>query len=463
MQKLGLNINIENIPEYDKDFTPAFAFYRAYKKSAEESGAKKIAIGIQRDEDNISVFETVIHNDAEWQEMDKFYIERLVKSLLWMWGGSTIYIFGDEKIAEYIRRQYTPEGNRHFDYAFMNQVYGRPIEIKSLQYSEKKNNKQNGINAAKKLNGYRIGFDAGGSDMKVCAVADGEVLYSDEIVWNPKVNNDPEYHYKNISDAIEKAASYLPEVEAIGISSAGVYLDNQCKAASLFIKLSKEDFAEKAKDIYINLTAKYNKAKVVVMNDGDVAAVAGAIGLDENGVMGIAMGTSQAAGFIDINGEIKGWLNELAFVPIDYNEKAMQDEWSLDIGCGVKYFSQDGVIKLAEAAGIEINTDSTPAQKLKYVQKLLSEGDNRARKVFESIGIYLGHTLPYYHMFYKMKHVLLMGRVMSGAGGEIILETSKNVLKEEYPKEFEALNIQLPDEKTRRIGQSVAAASIPEI
>ena len=32
----------------------------------------------------------------------------------------------------------------------------------------------------------------------------------------------------------------------------------------------------------------------------------------------------------------------------------MEDEWSGDIGCGVKYFSQDGVIKLAPRAGIEL-------------------------------------------------------------------------------------------------------------
>jgi len=182
--------------------------------------------------------------------------------------------------------------------------------------------------------------------MKVCAVKDGEVLYAEEVVWLPKLKDDPNYHYENIQSCIKKAASYLPKVDAIGISSAGVYVDNRCMVASLFILIEGEVFDQRIKDIFLNVTKSYPDAKVRVLNDGDVAAVAGAMNIGSNSVMGIAMGTSEAVGFVDKEGKIKGWLNELAFAPVDYNPESMEDEWSGDYGCGCKYFSQDSVLKL---------------------------------------------------------------------------------------------------------------------
>ena len=198
-----------------------------------------------------------------------------------------------------------------------------------------------------------------------------------------------------------------------------------------------------------------------VINDGDVTALAGAMSLETNNVLGIAMGTSEAAGFVDPKGRITGWLNELAFVPVDANPDAMRDEWSGDIGCGVKYFSQDGIIKLAPAAGIELDESLSPAEKLKVVQKLMEAGDPRAAAVYRSIGVYLAHSLAYYHDLYAFGTVLLLGRVMSGKGGDILLDTCRAVLKDEYPTL--SLRLALPDEKFRRVGQSAVAASLPEI
>jgi predicted NBD/HSP70 family sugar kinase len=198
-----------------------------------------------------------------------------------------------------------------------------------------------------------------------------------------------------------------------------------------------------------------------VANDGDVSALAGTMSLEDNNVRGIAMGTSEAVGYVDSEGRITGWLNELAFVPVDAAPDAMRDEWSGDIGCGVKYFSQDGVIKLAPRSGIELDESLSPAEKLKVVQGLMAEDDERAAKVYESIGCYLGHTLAYYYDLYSFKHVLLLGRVMTGKGGDLLLETCKKVLADEYPEVNKAINLALPDEKFRRVGQSMAAASLP--
>ena len=320
------------------------------------------------------------------------------------------------------------------------------------------------------VNGARIGFDAGGSDRKVSAVIDGETIYSEEVVWYPKVNANPDYHYLGILAAMETAAAKILEkgrkVDGIGVSSAGVYIDNKCMVASLFLKVGKEDFAKKVKNIYTRAAEDLSRIlgyeiPVVVANDGDVSALAGAMGLGENGIMGIAMGTSEAVGYVDAEGNICGWLNELAFAPVDGQPDAMQDEWSGDIGCGVKYFSQDGVIKLAPRAGIELNEADAPAQKLKVVQGLMAENDERAVKGYESIGVYLGHTMGLYAQFYDIRHVQMMGRVMSGKGGDIILETAARVMDEEYPEV--AFRPEAPDEMTRRVGQSSAAASLPEV
>ena len=111
--------------------------------------------------------------------------------------------------------------------------------------------------------------------------------------------------------------------------------------------------------------------------------------------------------------------------------------------------------------GISLEGYETPAKKLKAVQVLLDEGHEGAAAIFRSIGCYLGHTVPFYYENYKVDSILLLGRTVSGKGGDIILEVAKKVLREEYPGI--SVELLLPDEKTRRLGQSVAAASLPEI
>jgi len=286
------------------------------------------------------------------------------------------------------------------------------------------------------------------------------VVFSEEVVWHPKVTADPDYHYREILTAMKTAAGHMPKVDAIGVSSAGIYINNRIMVASLFLKVPKEDFDRKVKDMYINVAGEFGDIPLEVANDGDVTALAGAIDLNDNGVLGIAMGTSEAGGYVDREGNILGWLNELAFVPVDYNPLSMIDEWSGDYGCGVKYFSQDAVIKLAPAAGISFDENATPGEKLKYVQDLHG-GDAKVDAIFEAIGIYLGYAVAYYSYFYDIKHVLILGRVTSGKGGVIIQEKAREVLKLEFPELN--INLELPDENSRRVGQSIAAASLPKI
>ena len=458
MNHLGIEIPVKNLPELDPGFIPLGKFFTAFLRGA----SRPVSLAVERAGGEVAVYNTFIHGTPEMYEADKYYIDRLVKMLLWMKGGFKVYISGSEAMYEAVKDAYRPGGSREFDADFMANVYERPFEVVLCDAVPAEYSNPQAV--GRHMDGCRIGFDAGGSDRKVSAVIDGESVFSEEVVWYPKVTADPDYHYEGIVSALKAAAEHLPRVDAVGVSSAGIYINNRTMVASLFLKVPKELFDEKVKDIYIRaITDTFGDVPYVVANDGDVSALAGAMSLGENNILGIAMGTSEAVGYVDENGNVTGWLNELAFAPVDANPEAMADEWSGDIGCGVKYFSQDGVIKLAPRAGIELNGDDAPAQKLKAVQALMESGDSRAEAVYRSIGVYLGHTLAFYHSFYGLKYVLLLGRVMSGRGGDIILDTCKAVLAEEYPEVADKIVPTLPDEKARRVGQSVAAASLPEI
>ena len=458
MNHLGIEIPVKNLPELDPGFIPLGKFFTAFLRGA----SQPVSLAVERAGGEVAVYNTFIHGTPEMYEADKYYIDRLVKMLLWMKGGFKVYISGSEAMYEAVKDAYRPGGSREFDADFMANVYERPFEVVLCDAVPAEYSNPQAV--GRHMDGCRIGFDAGGSDRKVSAVIDGESVFSEEVVWYPKVTEDPDYHYEGIVSALKAAAEHLPRVDAVGVSSAGIYINNRTMVASLFLKVPKELFDEKVKDIYIRaITDTFGDVPYVVANDGDVSALAGAMSLGENNILGIAMGTSEAVGYVDENGNVTGWLNELAFAPVDANPEAMADEWSGDIGCGVKYFSQDGVIKLAPRAGIELNGDDAPAQKLKAVQALMEAGDSRAEAVYRSIGVYLGHTLAFYHSFYGLKYVLLLGRVMSGKGGDIILDTCKAVLAEEYPEVADKIVPTLPDEKARRVGQSVAAASLPEI
>jgi predicted NBD/HSP70 family sugar kinase len=175
------------------------------------------------------------------------------------------------------------------------------------------------------------------------------------------------------------------------------------------------------------------------------------------------MGSSQAAGYINPDGCMTGWLNELAFAPVDYQPEAAADEWSCDRGVGVSYFSQQAVNKLLPAANISLPEDMGIPERLKEVQGLMSRGDARAAKIYETIGVYLGYGLAHYAEFYDFEHVLILGRVTTGDGGEIVIDKAREVLGKEFPELSGRIRLHVPDEKSRRVGQAVAAASLPVI
>ncbi len=454
------------MPVLDKNFYPMIKALNDFDVEVKKSGNPvEVTIVAERSGGYNYVYTYNALADGVNDALNFRIAERIAKTILWVVGGFKISVAGSKSIYEYLKEAYTMQGLRAFDVEFMSGVYERPFQVEWLEKDQIPAQKNASMRVGGYLKGCRIGFDAGGSDRKVSAVIDGEVVYSEEVVWNPKTTEDPTYHYNEILTAMKTAASKMPTVDAIGVSSAGVYVDNKIMVASLFIKVDKQQYGDYVKNMYINvakeMSNEYGKEiPLEVANDGDVTALAGAIDLADNGVLGIAMGTSEAVGYINMQGGINGWLSELAFAPVDFNADAMQDEWSGDFGVGCKYFSQDAVIKLAEYGGFKFEEGLTPAQKLKVIQALMEKDDALAKQIYEDIGVYLAHTIPFYAKFYDIKHMLLLGRVMGGKGGDMILATCKKVLTEEYP-EFATLDIGLPDENNRRVGQSIAAASLP--
>ncbi len=453
------------LPELDSDFRPASAEYSAFVREAEHSGQDApLVISIERKNGYVSNFRTVAYADeSDFADKNLFIAERLVKSLLWIWGGWKVTIAGNSSIYRHIKNAFSKDGVRRFDVEFMEKIYERPFVVNECSVDDIPAARQGARPPGRNLDGCRIGLDLGGSDRKVSAVIDGKAVYSEEVVWHPKLSEDPDYQYKGIMDSLTTASSKMPRVDAVGVSAAGIYIDNRIMAASLFIKVPEEVFDRKVRNMFAGIREEMGGVPLEVANDGDVTALAGAMELDDTNVLGIAMGTSEAGGYVDGKGNITGWLNELAFVPVDFNDKSMVDEWSGDFGCGVKYFSQDAVIKLASAAGITLKETLSPAEKLKQVQKLLEKGDERAYKIFRSIGCYLAYGISYYSYFYEIKHVLVLGRVTSGQGGNIILDTARRVLKKEFSHLAKSITLYLPDENSRRVGQSIAAASLPYI
>lgn len=443
----------------DPGFLPAVLFNRHYLETARATGqAVPLVIGLEREGGLVSRFETSVIPDGGEETLR--YVERIVKFLLWARGGWKLQIGGPKAIGTFIRKTYSLRGGRKFDVEMMELAYGKKFEVEVTTADKVYAARDMELPVGGHMKGCRIGFDLGASDFKVSAVIDGEAVFTEETPWDPKSQADPGYHYHNISAALHRAAAHMPRVDAIGGSSAGIVVDNEIRVASLLRAIPKKLFPTAAA-VFKRIQREWN-VPMTVMNDGDVTALAGALSLGKNGMFGLAMGSSEAVGFIDGKGRILGWLNELAFAPVDYNPKAPADEWSGDAGVGALYFSQQAVNKLLPAAKIKLPAKMGLPERLVEVQKLMAQGDARAAKIYETIGVYLGYTIPHYADFYNYSQMLVLGRVTTGEGGDVVIRKAREVLEREFPEIAARVTMHVPDEKTRRVGQAVAAASLPK-
>ncbi len=452
-------------PILDPDFVPAVLWNREYQKLvAADRKSQTIHIAVSRLDGTRFIWTLkVLPHTGKNVALNQLYVERLVKFYLWMKGGCTITVYGHPKLAAWLGRVYSKTGLRKFDWDFVGRrMFGQQIQVVAGRGKPPKV-KETTIPLGRHLDGCRIGFDLGGSDRKAAALINGKVVYSEEIKWNPYFEKDPWYHLSGINDTLQRAAAHLPRIDAIGGSAAGVYVNNEPRAASLFRGISDADFATHIRRLFFVLKEWWGGVPFEVVNDGEVTALAGSMSLKANSVLGVSMGTSVAAGYVTPTGNITPWLNELAFVPVDYRKNAPADEWSGDLGCAVQYFCQQGVNRLLGPAGIELPKEMSFADKLVEVQKLMAAGDPRARKIYETIGVCFGYTIAHFADFYDFTSLLILGRVTSGEGGEIIIAKAQEVLKAEFPALAKSVKLRTPSEKDKRHGQAIAAASLPAL
>jgi predicted NBD/HSP70 family sugar kinase len=453
-------------PPLDTDFLPAALWNRAYRALvAADPGARDLIIALERPDGGVSRHQSRVlgpgHPDSA---LSLRYAERLLKFLLWQKGGCIVRVAGAPEIAAHLAFTYSPAGARSFDHEFMGEkVYRRPFSIQAAEAADLPAETQIGLPMGRHLDGCRIGFDIGGSDRKAAAVIDGRVVFSEETPWDPYFQKDPNYHIEGINESLTRAAAHLPRVDAIGGSAAGIYVNNEVRVASIFRGIPPAVFETHIRRLFLNLQKRWGGVPFDVANDGEVAALAGSMSLGDNAVLGLSMGTSQAGGYVRPGGDITPWLNELAFAPVDYREDAPCDEWSGDAGCGVQYLSQQAVSRLADRAGFGFRPDMPAPERLVAVQEAMEKGDRRAERVYDSMGSYLGYSIGHYSDFYNLKHVLVMGRVTSGTGGERMLLRAREVLAAEFPAVASRTRVRMPDEKDKRHGQAIAAASLPSI
>lgn len=452
------------VPILDPSFRPAVLATRNFAALTRATqGSEPVGIAIEQLDGSVFHHHTHVLPEAHPQASgNAVHVERLVKFLLWSRGGWRIHVTGPESIARDLEAHYRETPTGRFDATVVaEQMFDHPLEVVHAQVLPPEHAHTRPL--GRHLDGYRIGFDLGGSDRKVAAVVNGEVVFSEETVWDPYHKPDPQYHLDGIMDSLQKAAAHLPRVDAIGGSAAGVYVNNRVKVGSLFRGIARDLFDTRVKNLFLDIRKAWNDVPLEVVNDGEVTALAGSMSLGKNAILGIALGTSTAVGYVTADGNITSWINELAFVPVDYNPAAAVDEWSGDYGVGSQYFSQQAVGRLLPAAGIDAPADMGLPDKLKLVQQLMADGDDRATKIYETIGTYLGYGVAHFADFYDIEHVLVLGRVTSGTGGDVMLTGARAVLEAEFPELSKRIAFHVPDEKDKRHGQAIAAASLPAL
>ncbi len=469
MDKLIAQLEQASVPAravpYDPGFRPAALWTRAYRKLVAENAARrKVQIALGRPDGIVYHYELeLLPWCAETAEATYRYIERTLKYLLWQKGGCNVWIAGCPEAAARLATDYRAGGARAFDADVMGEtVFSAPFTVKACSESELPAANEPKYKMGGCWKGCRVGFDLGGSDRKCAAVIDGKVVHTEEVPWSPVTETDWKYHRDGIEDSLRRAAAHLPRVDAIGGSAAGVYVNNQARIASLFRSIPKPDFDAHVRTLFLDIEKSW-KVPLVLMNDGDVTALAGSLSLEDHPVLGMAFGTSLAGGYCGCDGGLTSWLNELAFVPIDFRSSgAPQDDWSGDFGVGAQYLSQQAVGRLAITANAPFDAACTGLpERLAEMQRRLADGDAVARDIFTAVGRFLGYAVAHADSFYKLKRFLALGRVTSGGAGDIIVKESTQVLREEFPEIAERVRIEMPDEKSKRHGQAVVAASLP--
>merc|ERR1712232_1065998 len=304
---------------------------------------------------------------------------------------------------------------------------------------------------------------------------------SAETEWDV-TNPDPDYHFNAIIAAMKETAKKLPKIEAIGGSATGTISgDNEATWCDIFPNVPKDVYKAKVVDIFKRIAKEMaGDVPLKVINDGEVTALAAVQKINHGNVMGISMGSSEGGGYANADGNLIGWINELCYIRLDLNPRAPTDPWSKGAHTGLShmYLGQRGATKLAHKAGVKVPPEQkyphkdmctikheNHAQCLKLIQEAMKdpETEPKTKELYETVGVYLGYALAQYCEFYKIDHVMILGRVSKGKGGDLMLDTAKKVLAEEFAGQGDHIQFHTADDHFKAVGQCIAAAALPTL
>merc|ERR1719230_236589 len=361
----------------------------------------------------------------------------------------------------------------------MPKVCGAPWSVEIVAaVSDLPAAKEEPVKCGKEATGSRIAFDLGKSDVKTVAVKDGEVIDSKETEWDV-TNPDPQYHYDLIVKAMKDMAAKMPKVEAIGGSATGtVSADSEATWCDCFPNVPPDVYKEKVVPIFNDIAKnEFGGVPIKVINDGEVTAVAGGQMIGEGCLFGISLGSSEGSGYVYEDGSLTGWINENVYNPFDRNPDGPGNPGSPHRGDAGVYLGQRAATRLAKKGGIDLPPEMMPdhpnmnqashvphAQCLKKIQAAMKDPkkEPQARKIYETIGVYMGYAIAQYCEYLPIKNVLILGRVTTGSGGQVMMDSAKKVLVADFP-ELSGVKFHTPSEHMKRVGQCVAAAALPEL
>jgi len=464
----------------DPNFSPVILGKRQYLEAAKDC-VDKLDWALIR-ADGVGRYTLPVFPEGhEDIEASIFLAGVLIQEMLWQRSGSELLLAGPPAVCEAVAKMFADGGAYEFEAKSMPNVCGNPsvpFLVRLAAIEELPETKDTPQVCGKEANGCRLAFDLGKSDIKVVAVKDNEVLYSKETEWDV-TNPDPQYHYDAIKAAMQLGKDALPHIDAIGGSATGTVSGaNEATWCDIFPNVPPDVYKEKVVDIFVRLAKDLaGDVPLKVINDGEVTALAAVQKIGRGSVMGISMGSSEGGGYANEDGNLLGWINELCYIKLDLNPLAPHDPWSKGAHSGLShmYLGQRGATKLAAKAGVQGPEEQmyphpdmctirheNHAQCLKLIQKAMAspESEKQARKLYETVGVYLGYGLAQYCEFYKIEHVMILGRVSKGAGGDLMLSVAKKVLETEFP-EYAGITFHTADDHFKAVGQCIAAAALP--
>jgi len=407
----------------------------------------------------------------------------LIQEMVWQRSAKELQLAGPAKICQALKTAFSPGGAYEFEASSMPNVCGTPTEpfkVTIVSASDLPPSKDTPQECGTDANGCRLAFDLGKSDIKVVAVKDNEVLYSQETEWDV-TNPDPQYHYDAILACLLKGKAALPKIDAIGGSATGTVSGaNEATWCDIFPNVPPDVYKEKVVDIFIRLAKEVaGDVPLKVINDGEVTALAAVAKIKDGNVMGISMGSSEGGGYANKDGNLMGWINELCYIRLDLNPDAPTDPWTKGSHTGIShmYLGQRGATKLAAKAGVKLEDSlvyphpdmctirhENHAQCLKKIQAAMADPETEptVRELYVTVGVYLGYALAQYSEFYQINHVMILGRVSKGKGGDLMLDTARKVLELEFPS-IPPIKFHTADDHFKAVGQCIAAAALPTL